>query len=69
MPVNLVAWDETLQNVRRLLRQSEQRQLDLANQIAAHNKVVNAYRDELQHLERLDADLTSLMAARGEVRS
>lgn len=69
MAVNLVAWDETLESVRRQLRLAEQRQLDLANQIAAHNKVVNAYRDELQHLERLDADLTSLMAARGEVRS
>lgn len=68
MAVNLVAWEDALKDVRERLRRSEENLLALANQTVAQNKIVNAYRDELKHLEQLDTDLTELLRARGESR-
>lgn len=69
MPVNLEAWESTINHLRMRLRSSETQLLTLSEQVVAQNKETNALRDQLRQLEELDKDLTELMVARGEVRS
>lgn len=68
MPVNLRVWNSALLSARSRLDSEERLLVDLAAQLAEQNRVVNAARDEVKHIEQLDADLTELLRARGETR-
>ncbi len=69
MPVNLEAWNDTIEHLRRRLQSAEVHLAQLSTSVIEQDRAVNALRDQLKHLEQLDKDLTDLLAARGEARS
>jgi hypothetical protein len=69
MAVNMNAWNSTIEHLRVRVGSAEKLLTMYSDSAEEQAKEVIALRVELQHLEQLDADLTALLAARGEVRS